>query len=67
MLVRFFRHQHKATAVVAVACAGAGIAASAVRTKAVEDVHRRLSGVQDEQGLLSAVWDTAVISSRRLV
>ena len=67
VLVRFFCHRHKATAVVVVACAGAGIAASAVRTKAVEDVHWRLSGVQDERGLLSAIWDTTVIGGRQLV
>lgn len=50
VLVRFFRRRHKATA-------GAEVGA---RTKAVEDVRRRLSGVQGGRGLLSAVWDEAV-------
>ncbi|KAH9055186.1 hypothetical protein EDB87DRAFT_1642581 [Lactarius vividus] len=57
VLVRFFRRRHKATAAVAAAGAGAEVGA---RTKAVEDVRRRLSGVQGGRGLLSAVWDEAV-------
>ena len=40
--------------------AGAEVGASAVRNKAVEDVRRRLSGVQGRRGLLSAVWDETV-------
>lgn len=62
VLVRFFRRRHKATAVVAAAAAGAGaeVGASVARTKAVEDVRRRLSGVQGGRGMLSAVWDEAV-------
>lgn len=30
------------------------------KNKAVEDVRRRLSGVQGRRGLLSAVWDETV-------
>jgi hypothetical protein len=61
VLVRFFRRRHKTTAgAVAVASAGAEVGASAVRNKAVEDVRRRLSGVQGRRGLLSAVWDETV-------
>jgi len=72
VLVRFFRRRHKA---VAAASAGAEVGASAVRNKAVEDVRRRLSGVQGRRGLLSAVWDetmravwdTVVMGGRGLV
>lgn len=60
VLVRFFRRRHKATAAVAVASAGAEVGAGAVRNKAVEDVRRRLNGVQGGRGLLSAVWDETV-------
>ncbi len=60
MFVRFFRRRHKATAAVAAARAGAEVGVSAARAKAVEDVRRRLSGVQGGRGLLSAVWDEAV-------
>ncbi|KAF8269900.1 hypothetical protein EI94DRAFT_1659481 [Lactarius quietus] len=62
VLVRFFRRRHKATATVvaAAASAGAEVGAGAVRNKAVEDVRRRLSGVQGGRGLLSAVWDETV-------
>ncbi len=61
VFVRFFRRRHKATAAVAAAGAGAEVGASAAaRAKAVEDVRRRLSGVQGGRGLLSAVWDEAV-------
>ena len=56
VLVRFFRRRHKATA----AAIAVGADVSAVKSKAVEDVRRRLSGVQGGRGLLSAVWDETV-------
>ncbi|KAH9995645.1 hypothetical protein BJV74DRAFT_883850 [Russula compacta] len=40
--------------------AGAGTDVARMRTRAVEDVRRRLSGVQGSRGLLGAVWDEAV-------
>jgi hypothetical protein len=70
MLLRFLRHRRRwpksissaaaaaaATAVVAGAGSGAGAAA---RTRAVEDVRRRLSGVQGRRGLFSTLWNEAV-------
>lgn len=63
VLVRYFRRRHKATAAAAAAAAGvvASVGADAgARNKAVEDVRRRLSGVQGRRGLLSAVWDETV-------
>ncbi|KAI0303561.1 hypothetical protein B0F90DRAFT_1706852 [Multifurca ochricompacta] len=68
VLVRFFRRRPKSilpwssattAAVVAGTVAGPGAGASAARNQAVEDVRRRLSGVQGQRGLLGAVWDEA--------
>lgn len=56
VLVRFFRRRHKAA--VAVASVSAEVVKN--KNKAVEDVRRRLSGVQGRRGLLSAVWDETV-------
>ena len=59
VLVRFFRRRHKAALAVAGASV-AGVEAVKNKNKAVEDVRRRLSGVQGRRGLLSAVWDETV-------
>ena len=56
VLVRFFRRRHKAS----IAGAELGAGGAAARKKAVEDVRRRLSGVQGGRGLLGAVWDETV-------
>ena len=40
--------------------AGAGTDVARMRARAVEDVRRRLSGVQGSRGLLGAVWDEAM-------
>jgi di/tricarboxylate transporter len=69
MLLRFWRRRPKsialpsssATAAAAAATiVGAGGAMATTRTRAVEDVRRRLSGVQARRGLLSVVWDETV-------
>lgn len=60
VLVRFFRRRHKAALAVAGASVAAGAEAVKNKNKAVEDVRRRLSGVQGRRGLLSAVWDETV-------
>ncbi len=81
MLLRFLRHRRRwpklisssaaataavgATSVVAAAGAGSG-SSTAARTKAVEDVRRRLSGVQG-RGLLGTLWDEAVRAVRDTV
>jgi hypothetical protein len=74
MLLRFLRRRPKSiappsssattaaasAATVAAAIVGAGGAMATTRNQAVEDVRRRLSGVQARRGLLSVVWDEAV-------
>jgi di/tricarboxylate transporter len=83
MLLRFWRRRPKsiappssATAAAAAATiVGAGGAMATTRTRAVEDVRRRLSGVQARRGLLSvvrdeavrAIWDTIAMGGRGLV
>ena len=61
-------------AAAAATAVGSGSSAAA-RTRAVEDVRRRLSAVQGRQGLVStlwneavrAVWDTVAMGGRGLV
>ena len=71
MLLRFLRNRRwpksispssSAAAVAATAVvAGAGSeSGAAARTRAVEEVRRRLSGVHGRRGLLGALWDEAV-------
>jgi len=88
MLLRSLRRRSKAisgssamaTAAAAALVAGAGAGAgssggAAARTRVVEDVRRRLSGVQGRRGLLGAlwdetvraIWDTVAMSGRGLV
>jgi hypothetical protein len=71
MLLRFLRNRRRwsksisPSSVAAVAAtsvvAGAGSELGATaRTRAVEDVRKRLSGVQGRRGLLGMLWDEAV-------
>ena len=72
MLLRFLRNRRRwpksipsstsAAAMIATSVA-AGVGSesgAAARTKAVEDVRRRLSGVQGRRGLVGTLWDEAV-------
>jgi hypothetical protein len=72
MLLRFLRNRRRWPKLIspsssAVAAAATSIVAgvgsesgAAARTRAVEDVRRRLSGVQGRRGLLGTLWDEAV-------
>jgi len=71
MLLRFLRNRRRwpksispsSAAAVAATSAIAGVGSesgAAARTRAVEDVRRRLSGVQGRRGLLGTLWDEAV-------
>lgn len=72
MLLRSLRRRSKAisnssaaAAAAAAVVAGAGARSgvgmdAAARTKVVEDVRKRLSGVQGRRGLLGTVWDETV-------
>lgn len=72
MLLRFLRNRRRwpksitpssSAAAVAAASIVAGVGSesgAAARTRAVEDVRRRLSGVQGRRGLLGTLWDEAV-------
>ena len=76
ILLRFLRHRRRwpksislaaaagATSVVAGVGSGSGAEA---RTRAVEDVRRRLSGVQGRRDLLDTLWDEAVRAVRDTV
>jgi hypothetical protein len=75
ILLRFLRHRRRwpksispaaAGATSVVAGVGSGVGAAA-RTRAVEDVRRRLSGVQGHRGLLGTLWDEAVRAVRDTV
>ena len=73
MLLRFLRNRRRwpksispsssAAAVAAasvVAGVGSELGTAAARTRAVEDVRRRLSSVQGRRGLLGTLWDEAM-------
>jgi uncharacterized SAM-binding protein YcdF (DUF218 family) len=73
MLLRSLRRRSKAissssaaaAAAAAAVVAGAGVRSgagmdAAARTKVVEEVRKRLSGVQARRGLLGTVWDETV-------
>lgn len=79
MLLRFLRNRRRwpmsispsssAAAVAATSIvAGVGFESSAAaRTRAMEDVRRRLGGVQGRRGLLGTLWDEAVRAVRDTV
>lgn len=87
MLLRFLRNRRRWPKLISPSSSVAAVAAtsivaglgsesgSAARTRAVEDVRRRLSSVQGRRGLLGtlwdeavrAVWDTATMGGRGLV
>lgn len=72
ILVRFIRNRRRWPKTISTSSSAAAVAATSVvtrigsesgaaaRTKVVDDVRRRLSGVQGRRGLLSTLWDEAV-------
>lgn len=72
MLLRFLRNRRRWPKSISASSAAAAVAATSIvagvgsesgaaaRTRAVEDVRRRLSGVQGRRGLLGTLWDEAV-------
>jgi hypothetical protein len=72
VLLRFLRNRRRwpqlispssSAAAVAAASVVAGVGSelgTAARTRAVEDVRRRLSSVQGRRGMLGTLWDEAV-------
>ena len=72
MLLRFLRNRRRWPKLISPSSSVAAVAAtsivaglgsesgSAARTRAVEDVRRRLSSVQGRRGLLGSLWDEAV-------
>jgi len=72
MLLRFLRNRRRWPKSISPSSSAAAVAATtivaavgsesgaAARTRAVEDVRRRLSSVQGRRGLLGTLWDEAV-------
>lgn len=79
MLLRFLRNRRRWPKTISPSSTAAAVAATSVvarigsesgaasRTKAVNDVRRRLSGVQGRRGLISTLWDEAVRAVRDTV